>query len=409
MKKPVVLAIVLGVAGLAAAGPAMRHFNGRNGPKFQTAGISQGRITTVVRAVGTVEPVLTVQVGSFVSGPIAELYVDFNDSVKKDDLMARIDTRIYAADVARDRAALATANAEVLRVTAMTQQARNDEARGIALQKDNKNFISDTELDKLKFGRQALEAQLAVAEANVEQADAKLKTALANLSYADIRSPVDGVVIERRVDAGQTVAATFTTPILFVVVPDLAGEMHVFAKVDEADIGLGREAKQADRPVRFTVDAYPDEFTGRIKQIRSSSTVIERVVTFPVVVTTTNPDRKLLPGMTANLRFETAVKENVRRVPNAAISFYPPEEYVRGDDRKLLAPPSDLWGKASESASTEPEEPHSRRRHQRHVWVADGRFVRAVPVTVGISDDSYTEIVSGDLTGDEQVVIDIDK
>lgn len=405
MKKAMVLAFVLVVAGLAAAGPAMRHFNGLNAPKFQTTDISEGTITTVVRAVGTVEPVLTVQVGSFVSGPIEALFADFNDSVKKGDLLAKIDTRIYAADVARDLAALAVAKAEVQRVTALVQHARNDEGRGLALQKDNKNFISDTELDKLKFGRASLEAQLAVAEANVGQAEAKQKTSQANLSYADIRSPVDGIIIDRRVEPGQTVAATFTTPVLFVVVPDLAGEMHIFAKVDEADIGLVREAQQADRPVRFTVDAYPDdEFHGRVKQIRSSSTMIERVVTFPVVVTTTNPERKLLPGMTASLHFETAIKENVRRVPNSAISFFPASEFVRSEDRKLLTPASDHWAKNTEPGATEDRGSRARRRHQRHLWVVDGRFVRAVPVTVGISDEMYTEIVSGDLTGDEQVV-----
>ncbi len=407
MKKFMLLLIIVAVAGLIAAGPAMRHINDLNAPHFQTADVSEGTITTIVRAVGTVEPVLSVQVGSFVSGPIEALYVDFNDSVKKGQLLAKIDPRILAAEVARDRAALATTQAEVQRVTALVQQARNDEGRGVALRNDNKNFLSDSEMDKLKFGRLSLEAQLAVAQAGVQQADAKLNTSLANLGYAEIRSPVDGIIIDRRVEPGQTVAASFTTPVLFVVTPDLAGEMHIFAKVDEADIGLVREAQQADRPVRFTVDAYPDDqFYGRVKQIRSSSTIIERVVTFPVVVSTTNPEKKLLPGMTASLHFETAVKENVRRVPNAAISFFPTAEQVRGEDRMLLAP-GEPFQKQGDVAAVEEEGSLSRRRNRRHVWIVDGRLLRAVPITVGISDDAFTEIVSGDLKGRANVVTGI--
>jgi HlyD family secretion protein len=223
-------------------------------------------------------------------------------------------------------------------------------------------------LDRMKFRRISLEAQLAVAETGVQQAEARLKNSQANLQYTDIRSPVDGQIIDRRVEPGQTVAATFATPILFVVTPDLAGEMHVFAKVDEADIGLVREAQDAGRPVRFTVDAYPEEeFVGKIKQIRSRSSTIESVVTFPVVVTTTNQNRKLLPGMTGNLLFTTAVKDNALRVPNTAIRFYPPAQQVRIQDRRLLDPEAGIKDdEAAEAGGDETQLTIAQLRNRRH-------------------------------------------
>ena len=398
------------VAAVAGAPSAIQYWKRAAAPRFEFAEVSRGRITAEVRATGTVEPVLTVQVGSFVSGMIQSLHADFNDLVKKGQLLAKIDPRILEADVARDRAALATAKAEVQRVQALLQEAKNEEGRGLALRADNPGYISDAELDRMKFHGISLEAQLAVAETGVQQADARLTNSLANLQYTEILSPVDGQIIDRRVEPGQTVAATFTTPILFVVAPDLAGEMHVFAKVDEADIGLVREAQEADRPVRFTVDAYPDEeFVGKIKQIRSRSATIESVVTFPVVVSTTNSKRKLLPGMTGNLFFTTAVKENALRVPNAAIRFYPPAQYVRIQDRKLLDPEAGAKD-ADEAESGGKDAPLTsvQWRNRRHVWVTEGPWLKAVEVTIGISDDQYTEIVSHNVSEGDRVATGIE-
>jgi HlyD family secretion protein len=412
MKRFGIIAVVLLLALIAAVvaiQPAAQYWQRYGGPQFRKTAVSRGSITSIVRATGTVEPVLAVQVGSFVSGPIESLHADFNDTVKKGDLLARIDPRIYEAECASDRATLATAKAEVRRVTALLQQAKNEEERGLALQADNKDFISDSEMDQLKFSRMSLDAQLGLADANVEQADAKLKTSLANLSYAEIRSPVDGVVIDRRVEPGQTVAASFTTPILFIVVPDLAGEMHIFAKVDEADIGQVRAAQEANRPVRFTVDAYPgEEFVGKVKQIRGRSSLIETIVTFPVVVSTQNTEKKLLAGMTASLFFETQVRENILQVPNAAISFYPPLTMVRGADRQLLETNrvSSLENPAEESPAVEsPTQPAA--RNQRHVWIDAGGYLKSVQVTVGISDEHFTEILAGDLKEGDQVVTGI--
>src|SRR5205085_6730669 len=170
-----------------------------------------------------------------------------------------------------------------------------------------------------------------------DQARASLDTAEANLNYTRIISPVDGVIIDRKVDPGQTVAASFQVPEMFVVAPDMRKEMRVFASVDEADIGLIREAQQTGQPARFTVDAYPDDlFSGTIFQIRQNSTTNQNVVTYPVVVSAPNPDLKLLPGMTASISFQIAESKDAVRVPNAALRFFPDKAQVREEDRKLL-------------------------------------------------------------------------
>ncbi len=399
--------VALVVVALLAAPAAQERWRHYAAPAFQTTRLSRGDITSVVRATGTVKPVLAVDVGSFASGPIEELYVDFNDVVTKGQLIAKIDPRIYEGDVARDKAMLTTQQSEVKRVDAILQQARNEEQRGLAVRKDDPAFISDEELDKLKYARISLEAQLAVAQANVMQAEAQLKNSTANLGYTQIRSPVDGVIIDRRVEPGQTVAAAFTTPVLFTVAPDLAGDMHIFAAVDEADIGLVKAALERKSPVHFTVDAYQGErFEGSIAQVRSRSVLIENVVTFPVVVKTTNADRKLMPGMTANLFFETETKKDILRVPNSAIHFFPPAKFVRPADRKLLLP-----GRVPEPEMGDDGQPDVMRAwmpdtdNRRHLWVKEGYQLRAVEVTIGISDEFFTEITSGDLNDGDEVVI----
>ena len=404
--KLLLILVVVIAAGSFAATPSVReYFRDLGKPHFRTAEVSRGTITTYVRATGTVRSVQAVQVGTFASGPIEALYADFNDHVEKGQLLAKIDDRLYQADVASERAILATRQADVRRVEAMLEQALNEESRGLALHKDDPNFISDTELDQLKFNRQAAEAQTEVARASVEQAEAKLNNSLANLAYTEIRSPVDGLIIDRLVETGQTVTATFATPVLFVVAPDLAGEMYIYAKVDEADIGLVGEAKEAGRPVHFTVDAHPDDvFEGTVKQIRSSSSVVEGVVTFPVVVSTLNSNRKLLPGMTASLFFETEVREDVLRVPNAVISFYPERRHVHPRDRSLLDPEAVLNEEDDEAQL--PFE--TRRRNQRHVWAVDELLLRGIPIAIGISDERYTEVLDGALSEGDRLVVGLE-
>ena len=314
MRKLLRWTIILGILGAAAwgvSGPFAAYWKERNRVRYREAEVSRGRIVAVVNATGTVKPVLLVSVGSFVSGPIEEIFVDFNDEVKKDQVLARVDPRIYKANQARDQATLATRQADVKQVEAKLKQARRDEERGKALRAENKDFVAIAEMDKLTFEREALEAALEVAKSSVEQAQANLDQSKANVAYTEIRSPVSGVIINRKIDPGQTMAAQFQTPELFIVAPDLR-DMRVFASVDEADIGLIHEAQQAKQPVHFTVDAWPDLlFEGKILQIRMNSTTTQNVVTYPVVIEAPNPDLKLKPDMTATISFQLREKDDV--------------------------------------------------------------------------------------------------
>jgi HlyD family secretion protein len=405
----VLIVAVLGVIGWALSGPAASYWRERNRVTYRDAEVTRGAVVAVVNSTGTVKPVQSVSVGTFVSGPILTIHVDFNGEIKKGDLMARIDPRIYEASVARDRAFLANQRAAVERVQAQLQQARNDEARSKALRAENRTFISDAEMDQFKFKRMMLEAELTFAETAVQQAQASLDTSEANLEYTRIIAPVDGVVIERKIDPGQTVAASFQTPELFVVAPDMRKEMRVFASVDEADIGQIREAQRTGQPVRFTVDSYPDDlFSGIVHQIRQNSTTTQNVVTYPVVVSAPNPDLKLLPGMTASLSFQVGEAKDVLRVPNAALRFYPQREQVRPEDRPLLEvaaePHENDQDRSDTNLSAQDKADARRRRNRRHVWVVDGELLRAVPVVTGLVDSKNTELVNGELQVGDKLV-----
>ncbi len=408
MKTLVKLLVIVGVlvGGVYAALPyAKAYWKARNAPKYRDTKVVRGDIVSVVNANGTIKPVLQVQIGSFVSGPIEELFVDYNDEVNEGDLLAKIDPRIYRAAVARDEASLAIRKAEVARVKAQLQQAMNDEERAMGLRAENERYISQAEIDKYKFARVALEAELTVAEAGVKQAEANLDNSEANLGYTEIRSPVSGIVIDRKIDPGQTLAAQFQTPEMFVVAPDMEKKMHVFASVDEAEIGLIGEAQRRQKKALFSVDAYPDDlFEGEIDQIRVNPTTVQNVVTYTVVVEAPNPERKLLPGMTANISFEIERHDDVLKVPNAALRFYPKvKEHVREADRKLLE--GDQTGdravdKADEGyteiqRSAAQRAAANKERNRRHVWVVDGEFLRAIEIITGLSDYAYTEVVSG--------------
>ena len=393
------LLVVVGL-GVAASQPISTYLAERNKPSYRTEEVAQRTIKLVVNSTGEVKPVLSVSIGSFVSGPIERLHVDFNDRVKKGQLLAEIDPRIYEAAVARDKANLITRKAEVIRVKSQLQQAVNDENRSIALRKESADYISQAEIDQFHFARLALEALLQVAEAGIEQAQATLNNSIANLGYTKIRSPVDGIVINRLIDPGQTLAAQFQAPELFVIAPEMEDRMHIFATVDEADIGLIRTAQATGLNVEFTVDAYPDDlFEGKIEQVRFSSTENQTVVTYPVVVSAPNPDLKLLPGMTASITFTIEVKEDVKCIPNSALRYFPTDkQHVREEDRPLLEgtdveeDPSEL-----ENASAEQKIEAVKEKAKRHVWMESPSGLKAIEVTTGIYDNRYTEFTTGDL------------
>lgn len=412
IKLLIVGGVLVGI-GFLAWPPISRALAERSKPRWRTAKVEKGDVTAVVNATGTVKPVKSVQIGSFVSGPIKELNVEFNQEVKAQDLLARIDPRLFAAAVALDKARLATAEADVQRVEALLQQARNDEARAYKLKDRNADFIAQAELDQVKFNRMSLEAQLVIAQASIEQATASLAQAQANLDYTEIRAPEDGMIIDRKVEPGQTLAAQFTTPELFVIGVGMREKMHVFADVDESEIGLIRQAKADGHPVNFTVSAYPNDlFEGRIEEVRFSSVENQNVVTYPVVVGAPNPELKLLPGMTANLSFQVSEAKAVLRVPKAALRFYPPSpEQVHPDDRKILEGVVEEQPEATGDSDTPSLQPPAAERvnanvksAKRHVWMVEGEFLRAVEVQVGISDNRFSALVSGALAEDAELV-----
>jgi HlyD family secretion protein len=412
MRWLIAIIVLTGLVGGVVAGykPAAEYWQRRNMPKWRTAEVSTGEIVSVVNATGTVKPKLQISVGSFVSGPIDPDYpiADFNQEVKKGDMLAKIQETIYKANVLRDEANLRAREADVKRVEALLKQAERDFTRALNLQAENKDFIAGAEIDKFRFGRDSLAAQLDLAKAAVQQADAQLAFTEAQLKYTDIKAPEDGTIINRKIDPGQTVAAQFQTPEMFILAPNMREEMYVHASVDEADIGVITGAKKTNLPVTFTVDAYDDLFEGKIEEIRLSSTTTQNVVTYPVVVSAPNPELKLLPGMTASISFEVDRRTDVLKVPNSALRFFPQPQYVRDQDKQLLegrqnesngdGQISDTGLSALERATTR------RRRSKRHVWLQDGYKLQAVEISVGLSDSQYTELISGELKQGDKLV-----
>jgi HlyD family secretion protein len=410
----VIIAIVLaGAAGLAVVSyqPAVNAWRQQNMPKWRTAEVAEGDIVSVVNATGSIKPVLQVSVGSFVSGPILELFCEFNQEVKKDQILATIDPRIYQAQVDAAQANLLTREADVLRVEAELALADRNKNRATNLAEEDLDFIAAAEIDRVTYALESLTAQRKLAKAAVKQAEFQLKRAQADLDYCKIRSPVDGIVINRKIDPGQTLAAQFQTPELFIVAPDMRKKMHVHASVDEADIGLIKEAQQRKLPVSFTVDAYDTLFDGVIEEIRLSSTTTQNVVTYPVIVAAANPDLKLLPGMTANISFEVDRAERVVKIPNSALRFFPNPRYVRKQDKPLVEGKAaqeeeeSQIAEASLSASDRAEARAARSR--RHVWVVDNYELRAVEVVIGLADSKYSQLVSGDLKVGDKLVIGV--
>ena len=431
--KTTIALVILGAIGYFSYGPIPRKIEENNKPRWRTVKAKVGTLKQQVSATGTVRPVKKVQIGSFVSGPIVDLYVEFNQEVKQGEILARIDPRLFAANVARDKATLATSMADVQRVKALLQQARNDERRAMKLQEKNKDFVAQSEMDRVRFSRLSQEAQLVIAEAAIERSKATLTNSQANLDYCEIRSPEDGMIIDRKVEPGQTLAAQFTTPELFVVGVGMRDKMHIFADVDESEIGLLRQAAEDEQPVTFSVTAYPDtEFEGLIEEVRFSSAETQNVVTYPVVVGCPNPDLKLLPGMTADLSFQICKCEDIVKIPKAAIRFLPTDKkYVREEDHHLLeiggadseddedsddedseeenADEADSESKPEielpeEDKDAEEDADKKKDKKLRHVWVQEGELLKAIEIKIGISDSRFTELVSGDVTKGMELV-----
>lgn len=392
MRKLVLIVAVL-ATGLAIGGYVF--FKGeRKAPiRYKTAPVERGSIVSIVSATGTVNPVTIVQVGSQVSGMVESLHADFNSVVKTGDVVARIDPFPYQAR--RDQAAanLAMARANVVKMRTELAQRKREAERLKRLQAQQ--FVSQNDVDVALTALEGAGAQLALAEAQVKEAEAALKAAELDLKYTVIRSPVNGIVISRQVEVGQRLSSSFAIPTLFLVAEDLTN-MQVEANVSESDIAGVTEGKTA----YFTVDAYPgQQFKGQVRQVRNAPINVQNVVTYHVVIGVDNRDLRLKPGMTANVAIEVARRDDVLKLPNAALRFTPPQaERVAGAEGGSKAGVGRPAAVSAERGAT-----------PRRVWRLNAAGdPEAVPVEPGISDGLATELVKGQLAEGDQVIVGIE-
>lgn len=373
MKKIVSGVVILTIAGISIYALTK---NRDSAPKFRTDKVTRGDITATVTATGTVNAVTTVLVGTQVSGTIKELYVDFNSVVKKGQPIAQIDPANFEAQVDQARANLQAAKANLEKAEAAALDAKRIRDRNRDLVKSD--IVAQSELDTSETNYEAAKAQVSVAKAQIMQAEAALKTAEINLRYTKIISPVNGTVVSRNVDVGQTVAASFQTPTLFNIAQDLK-KMQIDSSVVEADIGKIR----VGQPVEFTVDAYPDiTFKGSVSEVRNAPIVVQNVVTYDVVIKVDNSELKLKPGMTANVSIIISTKKDVLRIPNAALRFRPSED------------------KKSNAQGKKPLE------KGQAVWIVENDTPKRNRAETGISDGNYTEVISGDLKEGQELIVE---
>jgi HlyD family secretion protein len=403
----IALAGALGVAGGVAAlggGPFARrkpHFH------IEKAHVERGDVIGKVTATGTLSALVTVQVGSQVSGRIAELDADFGSRVRKGQVIARLDAQLFAAAAEQSRANRDAAAGKLAQSRAKAENAERQlqRARELAAKK----LIADADLDDKVARAASSQAAVQAAEGDLAQARAAYHQATVNLGYTTIVSPIDGVVISRNVDVGQTVAASLQAPTLFTIAEDLR-KMQVHTAVSEADVGR----LAPDMPATFAVDAFPDErFHGVIRQIRDAPQTLQNVVTYDAVVEVDNPRQQLKPGMTANVTFIYAERKGVLHIPTAALRFRPPPELLALAAAGPGAPPVHLETHKKKHKSADgqasggpalPAVPDAGPR--RSVWVMrDDRLVE-VGVALGVADGSRVEITAGGLHEGDAVIVD---
>ena len=400
-----VVAVALAIGGYV-------FFSGERKPpvRYRTAVADRGTLVSIVSATGTINPVTSVQVGSQVSGMIESLHADYNSAVQRGQVVARIDPFPYKARRDQAKATLANAKASVVKARVELAQRKRELDRVQSLLKEQ--FVSQNDVDIAATAYEGAVAQLQVSEAAVEQAQAQLEAAELDLKYTVIRSPVDGIVIARQVEVGQRVTASFQIPMLFLIAEDLTN-MQVDANVSEADIGGITEGKEAT----FTVDAYPGElFHGQVRQVRNAPINVQNVVTYDVVLGVKNPDLRLKPGMTANVSIIVARKENVLKVPNAALRFVPPKTAAESRPGTPLHTASRQGsdGVASDATKTDraadevkPGTPIADRA--KVLWrLTAGGDAEAIRVQPGISDGNSTEIMGGGIQEGDAVIVGVD-
>jgi HlyD family secretion protein len=368
--------------------------------RFETAAVDRGPIVAKITATGALSALVTVQVGSQVSGRVHEILVDFNSPVKKGQVIARIDPQLFKAALEQARANHAAASANLQRAQVQADDASRQYARTQTL--SDQKLLAAADAETALATAQAAKAQVEAARAAVQQAAAQLHQAQLNLDYTTILSPIDGTVISRAVDVGQTVAASLQTPTLFVIAEDLR-KMQVDASVSEADVGK----LTAGMDAVFTVDAYPgDKFTGHVRQIRNAATTVQNVVTYDAVIDVANPDLKLRPGMTASIAFVPARRDDALRVRNAALRFRPAPEMIAKLRVAGLPKEQAAAARADAGEHTRPPRPAATDDDpsKRTVWVLRGKRPEQVPVKLGISDGTVTEVVEGKLEPGDQVI-----
>ena len=354
--------------------------------QYETTPADRGTVAAKVAATGNLSALLTIQVGAQVSGRMQELYVDYNSPVKKGQVIAKLDPLLFEAAVEQARALELSAKSTIEKDKAQDINMKIAYERAVKLR--DAQVIAQSDFDTAKANVDAAHAQVAADQSNLASASASLHQAELNLSYTTIVSPIDGIVISRSVDVGQTVAASFQAPTLFVIANDLR-HMQVDTNVGESDVG----ELTAGMPATFTVDAYPGRpFTGKLRQIRNAAQTVQNVVTYDAVIDVENPALLLKPGMTANVVFVVAQKNNVVRLRNGALRFAP--------DPQLLAKIG--AGDPPQAAPSSPQEPS-----HKAVWVLrDGKPMR-VPVSIGVSDGTWTELRQGDVRPGDALITDM--
>jgi HlyD family secretion protein len=414
----VVLALIFAAFGLNRSAQA-QHF---------TAKVERGDVHDVVDATGTINAVITVQVGSQVSGSIAKLNVDFNSRVHKGDIVALIDPALFqgallqaAADVDNAKANLIAAKANLEKANAASQQTKADFDR--AAQLTTEKIMSQQQLDLAKANYDSANAAMGAAVANVTQAEAQvsqkaaaLTVAQTNLNYTVIRSPIDGTVVARNVDVGQTVAASLQAPTIFTIAQDLT-KMLVYTKTDESDVGNIRPGK----PVTFKVDAFPkDTFHGVVSQVRMNPTTVQSVVTYDTIIEFANPELKLFPGMTAYVTIPVDTVQNVLKVPNTALRYKPPmgpEEILAiykqygldGGEKQQVGDDPAAAGRGSQAGGENQNLPRAPRAEDAVVWkLRTDNSMEPVKISLGITDHAYTQVTAvlrGELKEGDELII----
>ncbi|HYL20110.1 MAG TPA: efflux RND transporter periplasmic adaptor subunit [Burkholderiales bacterium] len=370
--------LLIGALLLVTIAGGVAYWATRDGKPVQyaTAALTRGTVERAVSSSGTVNPVLTIIVGSYISGVIVHQYCDYNTQVKKGQLCAQIDPRPYQTAVDQAQADLGTAQAQLNKDRASLAYQKVSYERDVGLLK--RGIVSQDTLDNAKSAYDQAQAQVELDQATIRQHEAALKAARINLEYTDIRSPVSGTVVSRNITIGQTVAASFQTPTLFLIATDLT-QMQVDTNVSETDIGGVKEGNRAT----FTVEAFPGRpFEGKVVQVRQAPQTVQNVVTYDVVIAVDNKALLLKPGMTATARIVVARRDDVLRVPDQALRFAPRAQPASQGSAK---PAASATGAA--------------------VWVLrDGQPTR-VPLKTGLDDDAYTEVSEGVLAAGDEVII----